>query len=78
MSPSFQHEAIFGQLDGGRHQLFALHGAVFVQHLLEAHHAAGHAHGLVAEQAEIGDHIALGVEIHVLGGGAPALFRENR
>ena len=72
----FQGDAVLGQLDGGLDQLGAAHGAIFGAQLLEAHHAARHAHRLVAEQAEIGDHIALGVQIHVLAGGARRLFAE--
>ncbi|AEK61998.1 hypothetical protein CFU_2168 [Collimonas fungivorans Ter331] len=71
-----QHKTFFGVLDGRRDHRGALHRAVFAQRQLHAGHRSRHADRQVALGAQVGDHVAVLVEIHVGGGRQRRFFAE--
>jgi hypothetical protein len=66
----------FGQLDRGRDEVGALHGAVLLACVFHARDRAGHAHGQVAVGAQALDDVAVLVEVHVGRGGQRRLLAE--
>ncbi len=71
-----QGKTVFGQLDRRGDDLGALEGAVFAQRQFHARHSAGNADRQVALGAEVRDHVAVLVQVHVGGRGQRGFFAE--
>ena len=66
--------AVGGEADGGGHVLGEGEFAVVLLGVGEAGDGAGDSGGEVADEGYAGDDVALGVEVHVAGGGGGGLF----
>ena len=66
--------AVGGEADGGGHVLGEGEFAEVLLRVGEAGDGAGDAGGFVADEGHAGDDVALGVEVHVAGGGGGGLF----
>ncbi|MCY1415184.1 hypothetical protein D9M71_306570 [compost metagenome] len=74
--PLLQHETVFGQLDGRGDDFLARLGAVLGQRQFHARNGARHTHGQVATGTQIGNDVALLVQVHVGGCGQRRFFTE--
>ena len=75
-----EREAIASEFDGGRHYFFDRQFAILFFGVDEASDRAGDADGSVSDDARFfagfGEDVALGIEIHVFGGGGGRFFAE--
>ena len=69
-----EDEAFGGETDGGCHVLGEGQLAVVLLRVGDAGYGAGDSAGFVADEGHAGDDVALGVEVHVAGGGGGSLF----
>ena len=70
-----EFKAFGGEPDGGSHDALEAQLAVFAFGVDQAGHRAGRGDGAVAEDAGIGDDVAVRVQVHVLRGGEGAFSR---
>ncbi len=68
--------AVGGEADGGGHVLGEGELAEVFLGVDEAFDGAGDANGFIAESRKAGDYVALGVEVHVAGGGEGGALAE--
>ncbi len=71
-----ERKAVAGKLDGRRNDFFERELAVLLLGIDQAGDRAGNANGFVSHDAEVLDDVAVGVEIHVFGGGGGSFFAE--